>query len=208
MIYERMNTSRYLLSSLFCAIVILTWSSEAMAQVVEFEHASENSPVLTVDGKSTLHDWTMTADVVTDYPAELSVDPHVGGEIENFSFKVEVASMKSGRSSTMDTKTHKALKSVDHPYISYIQKTPALLEAGSGDGLFTLKSSGSLTIAGVENEVVIDVNVSYMDGELVFNASYPMKMSAYNVERPEAMFGQIKTKDDITINLQFVYKEK
>ena len=76
-----------------------------------FTLASEST--VTVDGTSTLHDWTVTANTMN---GSLKSEGNVFQEI---SFVVEAGSLISTRGATMDKKTHNALKKDEHPKITF-----------------------------------------------------------------------------------------
>ena len=154
-----------------------------------------------VSGSSTLHDWKATVATVTDYPASLIIGKEA---IENFGFKVEVASMDGGRGSTMNGKIYKALKSETHPQITYEQKSAAAIKALPG-GEFKLTSTGVLSIGGKEKTVTVEVMGTKKDGKLVLQAAKPLKLSEFEIDPPSAMFGQIQTHDDVTVHFTFNY---
>jgi len=150
-----------------------------------------------------LHDWKVEASEVTGYPEQINFIPNTEGTIANFGFEVSVASMDGGRGSAMNNKIYKALKSDKHPLISYLQDGEAMYDVNG-----YLNSSGNLDIAGVTKEISIDVSTVIANDVITFSASYPMKLSDFDIEPPSAMFGQIVTKDDIVVNFQFVYKKQ
>ncbi len=193
---------------LLSTLLLLFFTSNALAQQQIFQSDTEQPVQVIVNGESTLHAWKANCKVVNDYPAELSLNLEEGGLIESFAFSVEVKSMESGRGSTMDGKIFKALKSEEHPYIKYEQTEPAKLSNIGEDGSFSLVSTGVLKMAGAEKEISVDVAGALQDGVLTFSASHDLKMTEYEIVPPSAMFGQIKTKDDVTITFEFRYLAK
>ena len=158
---------------------------------------------VSIDGASTLHAWKVEAPDVSGYPEVIKFDVSNDGAIEDFGFQVAVATMDGGRGSSMNNKIYKALKSDEHPLVSYQQDEKADYDA---DGVMT--SSGTLEMAGVSKSITVDVVTAIEDGKVTFTASYPMKLSDFDIEPPSAMFGQIVTKDDIVVNFQFVYQKQ
>ena len=179
-----------------------------MAQSQTFESVAEEAAKVTITGGSTLHDWTVACGTVEEYPAELDVAITEGSTIENFAFSVQVKSMDGGRGSIMNTKIYNALKSEEHPHVKFKQTSPATLSELDAEGKFNLESTGLLQMAGQEKEVTVKVDGQLKDGELFFSGSYPMKLSDFQIAPPSAMFGQIQTKDDITVKFEFRYKQK
>lgn len=188
--------------------LLLLFSGLSQAQKQSFQIDGEQPVQVSVIGGSTLHDWTVTCGVVQDYPTSLELTVKEGEEIEAFAFSVEVKSMEGGRGSIMNTKIFNALKAEENPYIKFRQTSPAKLGPLDGEGKFQLLSKGVLQMAGEEKEVSVNVSGQYKDGALSFTASHPMKMSDFQIEQPSAMFGQIQTKDEITVNFDFRYHLK
>ncbi len=180
------------------------FSTECYSQGQTFKVIDDSVSVI-VSGESTLHDWTVTATSVSGYPDQLQLMLDEEDTIREFSFAVQVAGMESGRGTAMDDKVYTALKSANFPYINYVQNKPAILKM-SGDSGFNLTSEGTLTIAGKSIDVLVDVLGSIEDGFLKFSASQDIRMTDYNVDPPTAMFGQIETKDDISVAVKFVYQ--
>lgn len=186
------------LSWLLAVLFIMT--DTLTAQEVTYSYATSE---VSIDGASTLHAWKVEAPDVSGYPEEINFNAMGEGTIEDFGFQVAVATMDGGRGSSMNNKIYKALKSDAHPQVSYKQEEGA---AYGSDGSMT--STGTLEMAGVSKSVSVDVVTAIENDKITFTASYPMKLSDFEIEPPSAMFGQIVTKDDIVVNFQFVYQKQ
>ena len=191
--------------SVFLFIGVFLFSLTTVVNGQSFVISPEDPYEVYVEGSSSLHGWKATVGKVADYPQSLKGNLKNGGAIENFGFKAEVKSMEGGRGSAMDNKIYKALQSEEHPFIIYTQSGPAAIEA-MPDGQYKLTSTGTLNIAGVEKKISIEVNASMAGGKLTFQGSKPLKLSDFDIEPPSAMFGQIVTKDDITVHFTFNYQ--
>lgn len=164
---------------------------------ITFGFSQENyvlSPesVLTVDGSSTLHDWTVTANTFT---GTMKVNENV---LQEISFEVDVASIISTRGKTMDKKTHNALKKEEHPKVLFSAANVAFSEGDSQS------ISGKLNVAGVEKEVVFTTSIKNT-GNLQIKGSYKITLQDYNMEPPTAMFGSIVVGDDVTVNFDLIF---
>ena len=186
--------------------LLLFSAGEAISQ--SFQSASEHPVAVSIVGGSTLHDWTVACGTIEEYPTSFDLTVKEGSIIDSFTFSVQVKSMEGGRGSIMNTKIFNALKSEEHPNVKYQQTTPATISSVDGDGNFTLTSTGLLQMAGQEKEVSVSVTGQLKDNVLVFTGSHPMKLSDFEIDPPSAMFGQIQTKDDITVNFEFRYTTK
>ena len=102
----------------------------------------------------------------------------------------------------MDDNLYKALNADATPEISYIMAT---FEAAPGEAKdsFTLKTVGTLTIAGKENKISMDVVATRMaDGTVKATGMVPIKMTDYGIKPPTAIFGRLKTGDEVKVNFE------
>lgn len=163
----------------------------------------DSIPEINITGTSTLHNWTVVAGEVTDFPENLSITIEEGQTIDSFAFKVSVASLDGGRGPSMNGKIQKALKATTAPMIVYQQTAPALIT--QKEEVWMLQSTGNLTLAGVQKELSVQVLLEKEENQLVFKGSTPLKMSEFGMTPPSAMFGQIQTHDDIAVHFVFRY---
>lgn len=194
------------MKNLLFSLSFLLACSLSYAQT-EFTIAPENAVTVSVKGNSTLHEWEAVASEIMDYPAELSIDLDGPTGLENFGFKVGVESLDGGRGASMNKKIRKALIATDHPHIifnaTYVEVVPSDSEDHN-----QIKTKGPLQIAGKSLDVDVDAKISFKENELVISGSKALKMSDFDIEPPTAMFGQIKTRDDITVHFEFRYIAK
>jgi hypothetical protein len=150
-----------------------------------------------IAGTSSLHDWTEKSDKGT---AEVTFEMN-SDKITNLSgltFSLPVKSLKSEHTA-MDNNTYKALEENKNPNITFVGSaaTVTAVEAGT----YTIKSTGKLTIAGNsrETEIVATAKIN-ADKTITVTGSKKFKMTEYGVKPPTAMFGTIKTGDDLAIS--------
>lgn len=160
----------------------------------------KSSSSLKVEGTSTLHDWELEAEELTGN-ASIVLKEGVVETINKLNFDVKVESLKSHKSG-MDKNTYKALKSDQHPKISYLF-TRVISITDTKDGQL-IKTGGKLTIAGMTKSTYLDV-VAKTAGGISFEGSTTFKMSDYGVEPPIALMGTIKTGDEVTIKFNVEY---
>jgi polyisoprenoid-binding protein YceI len=159
---------------------------------------------LWIEGTSTIHDWTCKA---TTLDAAIDVDPAAvqlaaapPKMLKKVLVKVPVKALKCGHGG-MDENMYKALKADSDPQISYILASfePANEEATE----FTLKTVGTLTIAGKENKLEMDVAaVRLPDGTVKATGTVPIKMTDFGIKPPTAIFGRIKAGDDVKVKFE------
>ncbi|MEX2380735.1 MAG: YceI family protein [Vicingaceae bacterium] len=157
-----------------------------------------------VAGTSTLHDWTMESEQVNG-TVNMSMDGNKIASIDRFDIKLKAESLESGKSS-MDGIAHEALKSEDHPMISFkLTKIKSITYSGTTANIV---ASGVLTIAGTSKTVDVKGTAVNNNGTIQLKGSKDLKMTDFDMEPPTAMFGTIKTGDSITINYTLTLKTK
>ena len=139
-----------------------------------------------ITGTSSLHDWEMTVDEF-DVQGEMT-----DTQVQNLEVIITAKSMKSGKS-IMDKKAYDAVKADDYPKIIFSSKTLQI----NGDKIY---GKGTLKIGG--ESVIIDLNAQVIkkDTEMQLQGQVPLKMTDFNITPPTAMFGTLKTGDDVTIH--------
>lgn len=169
--------------------------------------SADDGVKVSVKGNSTLHEWEAVASEIIDHPTEITTDLKDQTGFKNFGFKVGVESLDGGRGASMNKKINKALVSSTSPYIIF-NATEVEFAPGIGDDENMINSKGTLEIAGKSMDVEVDAKVKVEGEQLVISGSKALKMSDFDIEPPTAMFGQIKTRDDITVHFEFRYDAK
>jgi len=197
---EAQMTKRYLTSLALTAL--FTIAGSASAQSVRLAVAPESK--LWIEGGSNLHGWSCKAssiDAMIDVDEALlkSMSPTL---LKKVQVKVPVRNLKCGHGG-MDGNLYKALKANDVPDIAYVLGTFDVVP-GTSDS-FTVKSVGTLTIAGTEKTVNMDVTASKLpDGSIRAEGELPLLMSDFGVKPPTAMFGTLRTDDKVTVKFSLL----
>lgn len=155
---------------------------------------------LSIFGTSTLHDWEIEAENVKG-TASINTGDELG--VSSLSFSVIVEGLESGKGA-MNDNTYEALEQEDHPTINYKLKR-VLSSKSTGPNSYVLNTEGSLSIAGKTKDIVMAVT-AILDGNTVkFSGNYDMKMTDFNIDPPTAVWGTIKTGDEIKIEYSINY---
>ena len=152
-----------------------------------------DTSTMTIDGSSSLHDWTVTANTLEGTVAQN------GETVTAVDFSVAVADIVSDRAAAMDSKMYDALKKEEHPKVTFTVKD-ATANMGENQEL-----KGKLNIAGVENEVSVPAKIAQKDGDLHISGEKMIALKDYNIEPPTAMFGSIVVGDDVTVKFDLVF---
>ncbi len=165
------------------AINLITFGTFAQKHTLNKE-----SSQLKIHGTSSLHDWTCT---VGQIEASATLN---GTEYKEVAFEAVVKSIKSGKSG-MDNNIYDALDAGKHSKITFSADKLTI----DGD---KLKGTGKLTIKGSTKEIPIDLSIQQKDG-YVISGQIDLKMTDFGVTPPTAIFGTVKTGDDIKIEIAF-----
>ncbi len=161
---------------------------------------------LWIDGTSNLHEWSckatsLEATVELDASAAARVSVAPPKALKRVEVKVPVRSLKCNHGG-MDGNVYKALKADQSPEISYIMAT---FEAAPNNGTddFVVHATGTLTIAGKENALDMEVKATRLpDGTVKATGVVPIKMTDYGIKPPTAIFGRLKTGDEVKVNFE------
>jgi polyisoprenoid-binding protein YceI len=120
--------------------------------------------------------------------------------IEGLKITLKAEDLKSEHNG-MDKNAYKAMKTDKFPNIVF-EMTRLENVSKNGEG-YKVSCSGKLTVSGTTKTVSLPASVKINpDGSLTCSGSKAMKMTDLGIDPPTAVFGTIKTGDDITI----VYK--
>lgn len=150
---------------------------------------------LWVDGTSNQDDWTVHAGEVR---GTITLQ---GDRLDRAEIVVPSRKIVSNRSTIMDRLMYTALKASEHPEISFALAEPAAF-AGSENGFDT---KGALTLAGETRDIQMSVTSERLEnGTVRFTGSYALTMSDYGISPPTAMFGALRTGDDVVVHFDVI----
>jgi len=180
-------------SKLIMITAVLLFSYGVYAQSYKLDNKASN---VLVDGTSNIHDWTINAEN-TGGVLTVNFDDGKLKEIEKLEFTVVAESLMSGKSA-MDKNTYKALNTDKYKNITYTLEKVNSIEKVSGNN-YKVKTTGCLTIAGVKNNINLNFDLNSNSSHLVLTGQYKINMTDYGVEAPTAMFGTIKTGENVVV---------
>ncbi|MHA7944653.1 YceI family protein [Formosa sp. 3Alg 14/1] len=196
-----MKTENHPLKISQSLIILVTLLGSLTAFSQTFTLNNDNSK-LSVFGTSSLHDWEVVAEkqsgsITVEKASETA-------SINALNFKVIAESLKSGKSG-MDKNAYKALntkkfESIDFKLTKVNSITP------KGNGVYTVKSTGDLTIAGTTNAIQLNFTLTLTDSNAKLAGSHTLKMTQFKIDPPTAMFGTITTGDELKIEFNTVFQ--
>jgi polyisoprenoid-binding protein YceI len=195
---------------LAAALTIFAASSVIAQETARVTVAPESK--LWIEGTSNLHGWSCKAEkleaaVELDRTAAAQLHAAPPKALKRVEVKVPVKSLKCGHG-TMDNNLYKALSADATPDVTYILATFEAVPGETND-TFALKTVGTLSVAGRENKLAMDVIATRMpDGTVRATGMVPIKMTDYGIKPPTAIFGRLKTGDEVKINFELTLGPK
>jgi len=187
----------------------------AFSQDLLHYRAQPRGSKLTVEGTSSIHDWTITSAVVAgsfdvepafESDKTLSTVPSLAesGVSPNLNVVVPVRSLKSGHEK-MDEVMQEALRMVDTPSIHYRATEMRIKGRVPWSGTpVTLATKGTLAIAGITNTVEMDVVMDRSrDNSLRFTGSKGLKMSDFGISPPRVSSLGITAGDAVKVSFEW-----
>ncbi len=176
-------------------ISVLFFMGAALFGLSQETYTLSSESKLTVEGISTIHDWTATANTIE---GKMNLD---GDILKKIIFEVTVTDIMSERGATMDKKMHNALKKEEHPKVVFLAKE---MDISGGENQEII---GTISIAGVEKETSVPSKIDRSDGKLRITGKKKIKLQDYGIEPPTAMFGSIVVGDDVVVKFDLFFSK-
>lgn len=183
------NTRKKTRVSIFALAIVLA----SLTVQGQDRYAQSGTSAISIQGTSTLHDWTMTSkEAVYDAVFETN---SLGDPVRLTTLVVSLPaeSLKSGKAA-MDKNAYNALRTDVHKQIAF-QLVSSKMEGKN------IQCTGKLKIAGTTKQVDVDVIYTILPGGILqCKGSKKIVMTDYGVEPPSFMFGSVTTGDEITVS--------
>lgn len=158
---------------------------------------SLQSADLRVSGTSTLHDWEMKSTKASG-TLKGNISANSVNSISDINVTMPIKSLKSGKNG-MDDKAYDAMKASKYSQAKF--DLTSAKKVGNG---WTL--NGTFTFAGKSKSVSLKANESTSAGVVTLKGDYAFKLSDYGITPPTAMFGTIKTGNEVKITFTTKFK--
>lgn len=200
---KKINTNSFKALVLSLLLIGVAVVNNVKAQTV---FSIKDKPSVVISGTSTLHDWDMSctsANTIANFT--------VGANNQITAFNSVVFSMLVGdlksKHTAMDNNAYKALKKDKNPAIAFVMTAGTGTVTNLGNGNYTVKCKGKLTVAGttLETDLVANCKVN-ADKTITVTGTKAIDMKQYNVDPPSFMMGAVKTGKDITLKFTLTLK--
>ncbi len=176
-------------------IVFLVFTIQGLCQN---KYSLSESKEMKVSGTSTIHDWHMDAEGGVTGTAQLTMEGNKLMNISSIKVELKAESLKSGNNS-MDKNAYKALSTSKYPSIIFEMTGPSKI---SGNKIST---TGKLSISGISQTIPIEVTYSVNGNSVTFIGSKDIKFSDFKIDPPKAVFGTIKTGNELQLSFNIAF---
>lgn len=214
------NTLNSYIPNLKTTLVVLLLGAASVALSVAEEatiryDSQPNSSTCSMDGTSTMHDWTMTTAIISGYiEADANFPESALSNPAAASPKVvanmPVRAFKSGKK-TMDEKMQEHMQADKFGRIEYRLISLKPKSKPGATGPLEFDALGTLTIVGKTVTNTMPVTIEKKDGKLKVVGSTPLKMTDYGLKAPEiSLLGlpAISVGDDLKIKFEWALAPK
>jgi polyisoprenoid-binding protein YceI len=180
-------------------IALLASASIAESQTTRLVVGGDSK--LWIEGASNVNSWicrATTIDATIDVDSAFANSSELPGHLRSVTVKVPVAALSCGRAQ-MERSLRSALKVEESPSNAFVLATLHIVGTDERDGK-TLRAAGTLTLAGRENAVRLDIDAARDSaGGFEARGAIPIVMSDYGVEPPTALFGVVRCADRVVV---------
>lgn len=167
---------------------------------------------LWLEGTSTLHDFTITANnIKSSISFESSMNEN--NSLEEFKITylkliVPIWKLDSGNES-MDENMQEALSAEVNPNIVFELISPVVFSFDNVIDSITINATGNLMVAGTKK--LVDLNITVVkqsENEFEFKGEIKLLMTDFGVEPPSMFFGTMNTGNEITVKFEMILNRK
>jgi polyisoprenoid-binding protein YceI len=168
---------------------------------------SAKSYKLTIEGTSTMHDWSSAATNVA-VQSDFTINNGNLEKINSGTVTIVTKSIKSHKNSgLMDSRTWETLKADKNPNITYVVTRVANVQQSGGEA--TLTVNGNLTIGGSTKPTDLVLKTKVLpNGDIEIKGTKKILMSTYSIKAPVFMLGALKVGDEVTLDFDVVLQKK
>jgi len=201
-----MNSRHLFISSALAAALSVTLGAGAPAAQAARGPLAIASATVTITGTTNVHGYTAStptvmitkSQVAAGFDGDLWTLTQRPTLLQAFEIAIPVATLKSPKEG-IDKNMHKALKLTEFKDITFRMRA---LEPGLAAG--SLRAPGTLTIAGVSRDVVLELKAQRSGSNLSVAGEIPLLMTDFGVTPPKAMMGMMRTDPKITVRIELV----
>ena len=163
-----------------------------------------DSHEIVIYGNSNIQSWSAE---VEDFSGTFILHIEEGKitDIENVDIRMEGESIQGSEGRRMNNKIYETLDTDNHPEISFLLRD--VLSLAENPGTAIVSARGVITVAGVSRVVEMNTTGQLLsNGRVVFEGKQDLKMSDFRMDPPRAMFGALRTRDEVEVEYRVVLR--
>lgn len=163
-----------------------------------------DSHEIVINGSSNIQSWSAE---VEDLSGTFILQIEEGKiiDIGNVDIRMEGESIQGSEGRMMNNKIYEALDTDNHQEISFLLRD--VLSLAENPGTAIVSARGVITVAGVSRVVEMNTTGQLLsDGKVVFEGKQDLKMSDFRMDPPRAMFGALRTRDEVEVEYRVVLR--
>ncbi len=157
---------------------------------------------ITIDGTSNLQSWSADIEKASG-TIEVVIEDGKITSVKNANIRIDATSIKGSEGRMMNSKINETLDTRNNPNINFVLREVLTLAENPGTARMTTR--GVMTIAGVSRVVELNtVGRVLPNGDLEFSGTQKINMTDYRMKPPTAMFGALRTGEEVEISYKVV----
>ncbi len=157
---------------------------------------------ITIQGTSNLMSWSADVENASGTFLFTLEDGKIVG-VENADLQIEAESIEGSEGRRMNSKIYESLNTERHPNINFVLRD--VLSLAENPGTARITSRGVLTVAGVSRIVDLFAVARVLpDGNIELKGEHSLNMTDFRIKPPTAMFGTLRTGDEVDIKFLFI----
>ncbi len=157
---------------------------------------------ITIDGTSNLQSWSADVEKASG-TIEVVIEDGKITSVKNANIRIDATSIKGSEGRMMNSKINETLDTRSNPNIDFVLREVLTLAENPGTARMTTR--GVMTIAGVSRVVELNtVGRVLPNGDLEFSGTQKIDMTDYRMKPPTAMFGALRTGEEVEISYRVV----
>jgi hypothetical protein len=196
----------YIKKSAIALFILLLTAGSIFAQ--EVTYTLQDSYEMRIDGDSNVKSWDaevkeMDGELVLANTEDLTMETLAPEHFVSLSLNIPVENIESS-SGGLTKNLQKYMKKDDHPYVTFMLSEITSIEKNEGTAQIT--ATGVINAAGKDHNAEMTVEASMNDqGQFTFSGDTKLLMTSFDIDPPTAVFGTIRSKDEIIISFNTTF---
>lgn len=157
---------------------------------------------ITIEGTSNLMSWTAEVEEASGR-FQITLEDSKIVAVETADLTIDAESIEGSEGRRMNSKIYESLNTDQHPDINFVLRD--VLSLAENPGTARITSRGVLTVAGVSRVIeLFAIGRVLPGGDIELSGEHNLKMTDFRIKPPTAMFGALRTGDEVDLHFRIV----